>query len=886
MIQPRDDVRSGSTSRGVRMDMHCHSRASSKPVNRVVGALTRMPECYSPPEKVYDQARARGMDLVTITDHDTIAGAIELHERGFEGFVIGQEVSVVFPEDGCLLHVLVWGLTPNQADELDRSGLRGDVYAFAHWLHRHNLPHSLAHPLYIQNGRLTDWHIERALLLFRAFETLNGAHSATHRSGVEAILKNLTPKRIQDLSATHGIKPVWSRSWLKGVTGGSDDHGLLNIGRTYTAVELAQGEAPLTTGEFLRRVMAGQSMVGGVGGHSALLAHQLATVTANWYARRIAPKSSARGRYVASKMVRFAGVESKKPAKPALLLGEARRKLRLRRAAKGSRLAPILSALRSELGPVLARYPELRDNLEPSTWGGGSPFSQHDRMAEFADELTTALTRAMGSSAVAAARGKDKDGMIAHLTSYGVLTLAQLPYIFSLFHQNKERMMIERINHEHSTPGDGVSATERPMRVLQFTDTLGDVNGVARFIRNMAEQAHATGHDLTVVTSTKMPVPDLPTVRNFEPVVAMKMPKYDALDAVLPPLMSMLRWAERQRPDVIHVSTPGAVGFVGFLAAKILRVPLVGTYHTDFPSYINKLFDDQGLTKVTEIGLKAFYHSFATVLSRSDEFVPFMEQVGIHKDRIGTLISGIDRDAFGSRFADRSIWKTLGIDPEIDTDGKRLKVLYCGRVSVEKNLPLTTKIWKRVSRQLETRGIHADLVLVGDGPYRKQMELELKGMHAHFLGFKHGEELATLYASSDLFLFPSITDTLGQVVMEAQASGLPAIVSDIGGPKTIVRDGESGYVLPVGEIDPWVNAILELATKPEHASAMRDGAIRAMQGRDIRDSFLHFWQVHQEAWDAHLAKHGIRDRYAPKADQPDPPRGASLSHQATASSQH
>ncbi len=150
-----------------RMDTHCHSSASSGPVMAAAGWVG-CPESYSPPEKVYEQARARGMDLVTLTDHDTIAGGLELVERGFPGVVLGEEVTVHFPEDRCKLHVLVWGLTPELHEQIGAQGLREDVYQFAAWLRLHNLPHALAHPLYVQNRRLSLWHLERCALLFRA----------------------------------------------------------------------------------------------------------------------------------------------------------------------------------------------------------------------------------------------------------------------------------------------------------------------------------------------------------------------------------------------------------------------------------------------------------------------------------------------------------------------------------------------------------------------------------------------------------------------------------------------------------------------------------------------------------------------------------------------
>jgi glycosyltransferase involved in cell wall biosynthesis/predicted metal-dependent phosphoesterase TrpH len=849
-----------------RVDLHCHSWASNKPVNRAVGLLTNMPESYSPPEKVYDQAIARGMDLVTITDHDTIAGAMSLADRGFENLIIGQEVSVKFPEDGCLLHVLVWGLTPDLAEQIDQHQLRSDVYAFADWLRIHHLPHSFAHPLYVQNGKLTEWHLERAVLLFKGWETLNGAHSVTHRSVVERYLRRLTPAMTQELERKHGMRSYWTRPWVKAASAGSDDHALLNIGRTWTGIRHESGRkltrleaegGPLATEEFLRRLMVSESVVGGVGGHASLLAHQLSTVTANWAARRVGERGSARSRYITSKLVRFAGIDMPRPTKVRLIASEAKRRSIGRLTGKRSRSLPLLDALRAELGPVLSRYPELKDNLDPSTWSAGAPVSNHDRMADFADELGAALIRSLRSGTLGAVAGGDRREVIDHALSYLLVQLAQVPYLFSLFHQNKERDMLERLEHSTATPGDGESPLDRPLKVLQFTDTLGDVNGVSRFIQNVAKLAGETGRDLTVVTSTRFEVPDSPNIKNFEPVMAMPMPKYEQLDAVVPPFMKMLRWAEAQRPDVIHVSTPGGVGVIGYIAAKMLRVPLVGTYHTDFPSYVDKLFDDHGFTKATELYMKLFYKTFARVFSRSEQFNEEMHRVGIDAEKMVTLASGIDTGDFGHRFEDRSIWTRLGIDTEGDDPAKRLKVLYVGRVSVEKNLPIVTQMWKKVRSHCESRGVHAELIVIGDGPYRVQMEQALRHHGAHFLGFRKGEELATLYASSDLFVFPSLTDTLGQAVMEAQASGLPALVSDQGGPKSIVRDGRSGYVLPGSATDLWVNAMVDLLADDAKRAAFSAGGIEAMVGRDIRDSFEHYWTVHEEVRREKLASIGV-----------------------------
>lgn len=878
----RPDAESGAEARrglgdGVvvtRIDTHCHSHASDKPVMKAAGVIG-CPECYSEPERVYDQARARGMDLVTITDHDTIRGALELHQRGFQGFIIGQEVSVRFPEDRCMLHVLVWGLTPEQDEQLNVLGLRDDIYSFAAWLREHNLAHACAHPLYIQNGKLTRWHVERAALLFKCFETRNGAHADELNDAIARWVAQLSAGRVHQLVGRHGIEPLWPRVWEKGCTGGSDDHALLNTGRTWTELRAAAKVAEPAT--FLRALMNARVEPGGNGGHSALLAHQISTVGANHYARTLHERRSPVGKYVGAKILRFFGIDAERPSKKRVAAYKAARRVWSPKGRKKS--LPIIRALKHELGPILDQYPDLRARLDPGAWPDGAAVSEHERMADLVTDVTYALSAFMEPKARKAFQNKDLGKIADHLVSYAALHAAQLPYIVSLFCQNKERVFVDRFEHEAHAPGSGVSVLERPMKVMLFSDTVADVNGVSRFIQNVATEALRTGRDLEVVTSTRFACPDQTNIRNFKPVFAMKMPKYDALELALPPLLAMLRHADKYRPDVIHVSTPGPVGCIGFLAAKMLRVPMLGVYHTDFPAYVDKLFDDVALTKVTEKFMSFFYGPFASVFTRSDDYVSSLRTIGLGGDHVVKLLPGFDNRQFHTRFRDPGIWAGLGAGLGAGAD--TVKVLYVGRVSVEKNLPLLTKIWKTVSARV---GDRAELIVVGGGPYTEQMQRELRKHNARFLGFKHGDELSTIYASSDLFVFPSATDTLGQVVMESQGSGLAVLVSDQGGPKEVVQDGRSGFVLPAHEPGPWIDRIVELIEDDDRRRSMGAAGHAYMQGFSLSHSFDHYWNAHVDAWRAHLAARGISpdtagaEPVSGSADAARPARNGSTIH--------
>lgn len=826
-----------------RMDTHVHSWASDGPAAAALGFIG-CPECYSPPEKVYEQARRRGMDLVTITDHDTIRGGLELVERGFSGVILGQEVTVHFPEDRCKLHVLVWGLTPALDEQITTLRLRDDVYEFAGWLRQHNLPHSLAHPLYIQNGKLSFWHIERSALLFRGFEVLNGAHSATHRKALERFLDALTPAKIADLEHLHDMRALWPEPHRKSRTGGSDDHALLNVGRTYTEVPGLIDDPRV----FFERVMGFASRCGGVGGHPSLLAHQLSTVGAHYTASRMRGKGGPRTRLVRGKLLRFAGVHEEKPSKPALVFEAVRRRL----TGRPRRDWPLLTALRAGLGPVLERHPGLRERLDPETWSRGSALSEHEGMEQFSEELVRELTTLLNDGTLDALRARDRRGITDHLVSQAIVQAAQLPYVFGLFHQNKERWFLERLQHTlDAERGRKSEILDRPIRVKLFTDTLGDVNGVTRFIRTMAEKSREHGHDFEVLTSTNMPMPVGENLRNFAPLFASKMPKYENLEMVLPPVLEMLRHIDREQPDVIHISTPGPVGLVGLIAAKMVRVPIVGVYHTDFPAYVDRLFEDHILTEVATGAMRRFYRRFATVLTRSKDYVPIVSELGVPKNRVSALKAGCDTALFNPARRDDTVWNEFGLP------GDSVKAVFCGRVSVEKNLPVLVRVWQRAHERLERMGIDARLVVVGDGPYRKDMAKQLRRHGGVFTGFRHGTQLSAMYASADLFCFPSETDTLGQAVMEAQSSGLPAIVSTLGGPKEVVEHGLTGFAIDAEDQQAWEDAIVDMLSDPARRREMGAAGVERMQHFSVDAMFHDFWRTHEKAWREHLRKLGI-----------------------------
>ena len=301
-------------------------------------------------------------------------------------------------------------------------------------------------------------------------------------------------------------------------------------------------------------------------------------------------------------------------------------------------------------------------------------------------------------------------------------------------------------------------------------------------------------------------------------------------------MLEVLEWVDRQQFDVVHVSTPGPMGLCGWLVAKMLRVPLLCTYHTDFPAYVDKLTRDHRITNGATTYMKWFYQQAAVVFSRSRAYRFNLRDLGVEDEKIRQIHPAVDHEKFSPTKRDAAVWESrLVLEP--------VRLLYVGRVSVEKNLPMLAEAFRKLCEKRRD----AALVVVGDGPYRAAMEKELSHLPAHFLGTLGDEELAPLYASADLFVFPSRTDTLGQVVMEAQASGLPCLVSADGGPKESIEDGRTGIVISDSDPGRWAGVVAELLDDPDRR--MRMGELAAQRGAKatLSRTFAGFWDAHLAA---------------------------------------
>jgi glycosyltransferase involved in cell wall biosynthesis len=381
-----------------------------------------------------------------------------------------------------------------------------------------------------------------------------------------------------------------------------------------------------------------------------------------------------------------------------------------------------------------------------------------------------------------------------------------------------------------STCGE-VPESLRNHKRIWFTDTLEDVNGVSTTIRKMTAAARAEGFDLTVATSRGEVAPSNIPIKNFQPVGEFELPEYELQKLSFPPVLEIVDYVQREGFTEVIISTPGPIGLCALLAAKILGLKTSGIYHTDFPQYVRILTDDSWMETLTWNFMQWFYEQMDVVYVNSGDYRHALEARGIKADRIHILPRGLDTELFSPSRRDESFWQKRGL-----RDGE-IGLLYAGRVSKEKKLDL----FASVVRKLKAEGLPVRGLVVGHGPYSAEFEKSFP--EAIFTGYLSGEELARAYASADIFVFPSTTDTFGNVILEAQAAGLPCVVSDQGGPRELVTDGVDGFVTRGGDLAELCDATRKLCVDQNMRLIMGAASRKRVEDRSWPHAARRFWEI-------------------------------------------
>ena len=366
------------------------------------------------------------------------------------------------------------------------------------------------------------------------------------------------------------------------------------------------------------------------------------------------------------------------------------------------------------------------------------------------------------------------------------------------------------------------------VRILFYSDNLDETNGIANNLRNVIPYMREHGMKAFLAGSAFNSRP-CGVVENgycllLPRIFSMEQLGYANSELAIPHIAPVLRLLKRYPVDLIELETPSPGAWLVCFCAKVAGIKVFSHYRTDVPTYTKTLVKAKWMYHFVLWLMKIFYWMARPVISPCKDYADILtSQLKVPRDKVQILPRGLPLEKFSPDLRGRGEWERHnGATVPIQTgDSRKIRFAFIGRISKEKNLEFLNGVWKKFA----TRHGDVELMYVGYGWYLEEIRKFFEGDGSvHFAGEQGGETLASLYADSDFFLFPSTTDTFGNVVVEAMSTGTPAIVSDYGGPHDIVKDSEAGRILPISE-DAWLGALEECRKlyleEPETYAKMR-----------------------------------------------------------------
>jgi glycosyltransferase involved in cell wall biosynthesis len=365
------------------------------------------------------------------------------------------------------------------------------------------------------------------------------------------------------------------------------------------------------------------------------------------------------------------------------------------------------------------------------------------------------------------------------------------------------------------------------MKIALVTETFPpEVNGVAmtnqRLVRGLLEM----GHKVLLIKPRRREAPGMATDQlSVLEVFGIPIPNYAGLKIGLPSPGQLEQRFEAFRPDVVHIATEGPLGFSALRAARKLDIPATSTFHTNFQDYCadyGAAFAGQAMMRY----LRWFHNKCALTTVPDRGLIERLSKDGVA--RLEMLGRGADTKLFTPEKRSAKLRAGWGADERTPV------ILYVGRAAAEKNIPLTLQAWEHA----RTRSPDVKMVVVGDGPVRKKLQKQWP--EVHFVGMRYDEDLAAHYASADIFLFASESETFGNVVVEAMASGLVTLTYDYAAGRQFIQRGENGFLAPLGDKAALFKQLEQILEHPGAWAGVRQAARKTAENYPWSDTIRKF----------------------------------------------
>jgi glycosyltransferase involved in cell wall biosynthesis len=341
-------------------------------------------------------------------------------------------------------------------------------------------------------------------------------------------------------------------------------------------------------------------------------------------------------------------------------------------------------------------------------------------------------------------------------------------------------------------------ASRSSMRIAVVTETWPpEVNGVAVTLAKLVQSLSHRNHDVQLIRPRQAKIDSAVRDSNLEEVLmrGMPIPRYPELKLGLPSKKNLVKAWTLRRPDVVHIATEGPLGWSALQAAKVLKLPVTSDFRTNFQSY-SKHYGVGWLRKPIVAYLRKFHNATACTMVPTRELQRTLGENGFVNLKV--VSRGVDTALFNFTKRDLQLRASWGA-----TDQTKV-LISVGRMAPEKNLEQVLKVFDA----LQFMGDQIKLVMVGDGPLKEQFKQRYPNII--FPGMLTQSDLANYYASSDLFLFPSQTETFGNVTLEALASGVPVLAFDCAAARDWVQTDINGWLIPENRPDDFASKAVEI----------------------------------------------------------------------------
>ena len=398
------------------------------------------------------------------------------------------------------------------------------------------------------------------------------------------------------------------------------------------------------------------------------------------------------------------------------------------------------------------------------------------------------------------------------------------------------------LNPAHALMVENYAPAQRSLRIALVTETFPpEVNGVALTVERLLRGLQARHHELQLVRPRQDRLELPPPEEGLEQVLTrgLPIPRYPHLRMGLPAKKSLLSMWTVRRPDLVHIATEGPLGWSALQAARKLKLPVSSDFRTNFHAY-SRHYGFAWFQKPIAAYLRRFHNQADCTMVPTTELQA--QLLGMGFERLKVVARGVDARRFDPARRDPALRAEWGVGPDDRV------VLSVGRLAAEKNLDLLA----RAFQAMQALDPSLRLVVVGDGPAREQ--LQQRCPQALLVGPRRGDDLARHYASADVFLFPSLTETYGNVTPEAMASGLAVLAFDYAAAAELIHHGHNGVLAPLADEEAFVRRACDLVSNPALAAQMRQAARQTALAQD----WEHIIDEVEAVWDQLLAWHARR----------------------------